>query len=124
MIYKKLSIAAGGGIIDQYQQAEQEECANVFIGLGGTGISCLKEVKKQVYNRLKPDPDSGDVPRYDHIQFLAIDGDKLASDDTLSSLDNVNEFLSISIPEISSVWRTVQALLSAAGKKKPYRPLM
>ena len=61
MIYKKLSIAAGGGIIDQYQQAEQEECANIFIGLGGTGISCLKEVKKQVYNRLKPDPDSGDA---------------------------------------------------------------
>ena len=27
-------------------------------------------------------------------------------------------------PEISSVWRTVHALLSAAGKKRPYRPLM
>ena len=42
MIYKNLSIAAGGGIIAHNQQAEQEECANVFIGLGGTGISCLK----------------------------------------------------------------------------------
>lgn len=117
MIYKKLSIAAGGGIIDQYQQAEQEECANVFIGLGGTGISCLKEVKKQVYNRLKPDPDSGDVPRYDHIQFLAIDGDKLSSDDTLSSLDNVNEFLSISIPEISSVLSNSRVLRAEPNLK-------
>ncbi len=110
MIYKKLSIAAGGGIIDQYQQAEQEECANVFIGLGGTGISCLKEVKKQVYNRLKPDPDSGDVPRYDHIQFLAIDGDPLDQDDLMSSLDNQSEFVPISIPDIHAVLNNARVL--------------
>lgn len=52
MIYKNLSIAAGGGIIDHSQQAEQEDCANIFIGLGGTGIDCLKAVKCEVYNRL------------------------------------------------------------------------
>ncbi len=117
MIYKKLSIAAGGGIIDQYQQAEQEECANVFIGLGGTGISCLKEVKKQVYNRLKPDPESGDVPTYKHIQFLAIDGDPLQGDDTLSSLDNVNEFLNISIPDINNVLSNSRVLRAEPNLK-------
>lgn len=118
MIYNKLSIAAGGGIIDQYQQAEQEECANVFIGLGGTGISCLKEVKKQVCNRLKPDPESGDVPTYKHIQFLAIDGDPLqGDDDTLSSLDTVNEFLNISIPAINKVLSNSRVLRAEPNLK-------
>lgn len=112
MIYKKLSIAAGGGIIDHFQQADQEECANVFIGLGGTGISCLKEVKKQVYNRLKPDDVTADVPTYRHIQFLAIDADEssLGDDNSLSTLDRVTEFVNLSNSNIHGLLANTRVL--------------
>ena len=105
MIYKNLSIAAGGGIIAHNQQAEQEECANVFIGLGGTGISCLKEVKKQVFNRLQPDDPTSEIPEYKHIQFLAVDTDSssLGDDYTISTLDTVTEFVDMSCRDIRGV---------------------
>lgn len=112
MIYKNLSIAAGGGIIDHIQQADQEECANVFIGLGGTGISCLKEVKKQVYNRLKPDDVESDIPTYRHIQFLAIDADEssLGDDNSLSTLDTVTEFVSLKNANIHNLLKNKRVL--------------
>ena len=105
MIYKNLSIAAGGGIIAHNQQAEQEECANVFIGLGGTGRSCLKEVKKQVFNRLQPDDPTSEIPEYKHIQFLAVDTDSssLGDDYTISTLDTVTEFVDMSCRDIRGV---------------------
>ena len=98
MIYKHLSLAVGGGIIAGNRQAEQEECANVFIGLGGTGIDCLREVKKQVYNRLAPDIPGAEEPRYSHIQFLAIDSDYQALRDDCSAfaLDEATECVDIS----------------------------
>ncbi len=104
MIYKNLSIAAGGGIIDHCQQVEQEDCANIIIGLGGTGIDCLKEVKKQVYNRIKPDDITSDIPTYQHIQFLAIDSDRCSiNDETFASIDYTTEFIDISCNEIFSL---------------------
>lgn len=105
MIYRNLSIAAGGGVIDHNLQSEQEECANIFIGLGGTGISCLREVKAQVYNRLKPDSENSDVPEYKHIQFLAIDTDEssLGDDGSISTLDSVTEFENIGTTDIHSI---------------------
>ncbi|SCX06997.1 Tubulin like [Ruminococcaceae bacterium P7] len=105
MIYTNLSIAAGGGIIAHSQQAEQEECANVFIGLGGTGISCLREIKKQVYNRLAPDDPKSDVPEYSHIQFVAIDTDasSLQDDNSISTLDIATDFVDISCSDIHTI---------------------
>lgn len=105
MIYKNLSITAGGGIIAHNQQAEQEECANVFIGLGGTGISCLKEVKKQVFNRLQPDDPTSEVPEYKHIQFLAVDTDasSLGDDNSISTLDSITEFVDMSCKDIRGI---------------------
>ncbi len=105
MIYKHISLAAGGGIIARNQQAEQEECANIFIGLGGTGISCLREVKKQVYNRLAPDDPKAEIPTYDHIQFLAIDTDtcSLGDDGSISTLDIATDFVDISCSDIHAV---------------------
>ena len=105
MIYKHISLAAGGGIIARNQQAEQEECANIFIGLGGTGIDCLREIKKQVYNRLIPDDPVAEVPTYDHIQFLAIDTDvcSLGDDRSLSALDNATEYVDISCRDIHAI---------------------
>ena len=105
MIYTNLSIAAGGGIIAHSQQAEQEECANIFIGLGGTGISCLRKIKKQVYNRLAPDNPKADVPEYSHIQFVAIDTDasSLQNDRSVSTLDPSSDFVDISCKDIHKV---------------------
>lgn len=105
MIYRNLSIAAGGGIIAHNQQAEQEEGANIFIGLGGTGISCLKEVKAKVYNRLKPDDVNAEIPEYKHIQFLAIDTDSgaVGDDGSVSNLDHSTEFLNIGTNNIHAL---------------------
>ena len=70
-MYNKLLISAGGGIISRDQQAEQNECAVIAIGLGGTGISALRSLKKEVYDRLKPDKADSTVPSYSHIKFWA-----------------------------------------------------
>ena len=75
-MYNKLLVSAGGGIISRSQQSEQVEAATIAIGLGGTGISCLRALKKEVYNKLKPDLSAGDIPTYSHIKFLAVDTDK------------------------------------------------
>ena len=75
-MYNKLYLARGGGIISEAQQAEQaDDAVHLLIGLGGTGIDCLRTIKTQVYNRIKPDADSGAVPKYDHIRFLGVDAD-------------------------------------------------
>ena len=52
---KKLLLSAGGGIIDTQDQIPRAEVATVDIGLGGTGIDCLCELKKSVYTKLVPD---------------------------------------------------------------------
>ena len=75
-MYNKLYLASGGGIVSEAQQAEQaDDAVSLLIGLGGTGIDCLRTIKTQVYNRIKPDADSGAVPKYDHIRFLGVDTD-------------------------------------------------
>lgn len=117
-MYNKLLIAAGGGIISRDQQAEQNEGATIAIGLGGTGVSCLRALKKEVYNRLKPDKTDSAVPEYQHIKFLAIDTDKssLADNGSIDSLDSNTEFLDLSCADIS-------ALLAGAAVLKNKRSL-
>lgn len=103
MIYKDLAIAAGGGIIDHSVQAEQIGCASVMIGLGGTGIDCLRELKRRVYNRIKPD-DGSDLPTYRHIQFLAIDSNRCSViDESFAGIDPLTEFLDISCSDIHAI---------------------
>ena len=76
-IYKQLSIASGGGIISTSQQAEQvENTATVLIGLGGTGMDCLRTIKTQIYSRLKPDDPNAVNKTYKHIRFLGVDTDE------------------------------------------------
>ena len=62
-------------IIDGVQQVKQDGHAVLAIGLGGTGIDCLRHLKRKIYERLPPDNPGGEVPRYDHIRFLAVDTD-------------------------------------------------
>ena len=73
-VYSKLLLEDGGGIISPYQQAEHvQNEVNIFIGLGGTGIDCLREIKTQVYLRLKPDKQGTDRKEYSNIRFLGVD---------------------------------------------------
>ncbi|WP_461881526.1 hypothetical protein, partial [Fusicatenibacter sp.] len=78
MIYPKLSLRTGGGIVSELQQAEQvKNTATLLIGLGGTGIDCLKEIKKQMRVSIKPDNPGAEVPVYEHIRFLAVDNENI-----------------------------------------------
>ena len=96
-MYRSLLYSAGGGIVSPEWQAEQADCANFFIGLGGTGIDCLKQVKKQVYEQIRPDDPNSIIPSYQHIKFLAVDADPLSLGDTNlpSSLNCYTEFLDL-----------------------------
>jgi hypothetical protein len=101
-MYEKLLLHRDGGIIDARQQYEQDNCAVLAIGLGGTGVDCLKNLKAKVYNRLKPDNPDVTVPEYSHIKFLAVDTDKtgLTSSNNkstqISKIDLDTEFFDIS----------------------------
>lgn len=119
-VYKKLLLSAGGGIISARQQAEQvENTATILIGLGGTGIDCLRTIKTQVYARLKADVPNAVLPRYEHIRFLGVDTDEKSrgaagSDenlkpDSVMSLDDT-EFFSIGNPDVKKALTNSLAL--------------
>ena len=75
-VYQKLLLSAGGGIVSTKQQADQaRDTATLLIGLGGTGIDCIRTIKTEVRSRLKPDNPDAVVPQYDHIRFLGVDTD-------------------------------------------------
>lgn len=116
--YEKLLLSAGGGIISVAQQADQvEKTASILIGLGGTGIDCLKEVKSSVLERLRPDNPNDAIPRYSHIQFIGVDTDKRSAqksgdkdkDSKRGSLDET-EYFDISNPQAEEMLRNTEAL--------------
>ena len=117
-VYEKLLLSSGGGVISERQQADQvKNTATLLIGLGGTGVDCLRTIKTQVYSRLKPDEPRTLVPHYDHIRFLGVDSDenkkgkkdtKTGADDTLE-LDN-SEFFSIANKNLAADLASKKAL--------------
>ena len=66
--YRDLLLSTGGGVISERQMDEQAACATIAIGLGGTGVDCLRNLKRQVYARLQPDDPDADIPVYSHIK--------------------------------------------------------
>ena len=62
-------------VVDGGQRFIQDDSAVLAIGLGGTGVDCLRTLKKRVYERLRPDNPGDAVPSYEHIKFLAVDSD-------------------------------------------------
>lgn len=115
-MYDKLLLTTGGGVIDRMQQSEQDGSAVVAIGLGGTGIDCLRSLKKAMYNRIKPDDPKATVPQYSHIRFIAVDTDMqdmkkksalARTDGSLGEIDADKEFFDISYSEkISELFRS------------------
>lgn len=105
MIYKDLLLPIGGGIIDRNRLAEQSNVPTLFIGIGGTGIDCLREVKQEVFNRIKPDNPESPKPEYRRVQFLGIDTDRYCLQDagTVYDLDENTEFVDISVPNLAAI---------------------
>ena len=117
-MYENLLLSAGGGIVDRVLQCAQDDSAVLAIGLGGTGIDCLRTLKKRVYERLQPGNPGDAVPRYEHIKFLAVDSDakgmKKAQRDGFGELDLDTEFLDISYPNsLSTLFATSRDGLAA-----------
>lgn len=75
------------------------------IGLGGTGIHCLRNLKRQVYESVRPDDPDDPNPVYTHIKFLAVDSDRSSVNDdwTVNQPDESWEFFDISSPSIPQV---------------------
>lgn len=86
-MYEKLLITAGGGIVPETQTSEQsEKNTNIFIGLGGTGKSCLKTIKKDIYTKLQSDNPGESIRTYKNASFLCVDSDKNGVDDGVGAL--------------------------------------
>ncbi len=115
MQYRQLLLSTGGGIISNDQKDAQNDCATIAIGLGGTGVSCLRNLKRQVYSRVQADDPKAVVPCYSHIKFLAVDTDKgsLAPDGQIYDLNEATEFFDISSGNIESLLAQTTVL---AGK--------
>lgn len=123
-VYEKLLLSTGGGIISSKQQTEQvRNTATLLIGLGGTGVHCIRTIKTQVYDRLRPDLDE-DIPEYSHIRFLGIDTtaksrggdlkeyqpeDGKKADEILSLMEET-EFFNIGNKKIKNIFNGVKAL--------------
>lgn len=121
-VYEKLLLSSGGGIVSTQQQADQvKNTATVLIGLGGTGLDCLRTIKTQVFSRLKPDDPAAVVAEYSHIRFLGIDtaeqtkGDVEKEDsknaDALMALEDT-EFFPIANADVKKDLKNRRALMS------------
>ena len=112
--YESLLLNCGGGIINHSQQSKQYRgAAALAIGIGGTGVAALAELKQKVYQQLEPDDPNSAVPTYQHIQFLAIDSDTTDIDQMRgkAKLDTDQDFFSINNPNLT-------AALKAKGQVK------
>ncbi len=110
--YRQLLLSTGGGVISGAQQDEQNNCATIAIGLGGTGVACLRNLKRQIYSRLQPDDPNSPIPQYSHIRFLAVDSDKssLGADGAFNSLDEATEYFPVSCGDIHALLSQTKAL--------------
>ncbi|MBQ9346145.1 MAG: hypothetical protein IJT94_02235, partial [Oscillibacter sp.] len=90
----------------------------VLIGVGQTGIRCIRAIKTRVYDRLRPEDEEG--PSYPHIRFLGIDSggdggllpdpeDETAGKDGLLPL-NEDEFFSIESSRVLGIAKNPASL--------------
>ena len=116
--YDSLLLNCGGGIINRSQQSKQYRgAAALAIGIGGTGVAALAELKQKVYQQLEPDNPDSPVPEYQHIQFLAIDSDPTDIDQMRgkAKLDIGREFFSINNPNLAAALRKKDLIKSNAS---------
>lgn len=114
MTYDSLLLNCGGGIIStKKQSAQYTGAAALAIGIGGTGVAALAELKRKVYQQLIPDNPDQPVPRYQHIQMLAIDSDEsdIVKQKGKARLDKSSEFLSIQNPNLRAALAEKNSIL-------------
>lgn len=126
-MYKKLLLSSQGGIVDEIHRSEQDNCAVVAIGLGGTGCDCLRNLKAKIFNRVIPDDAAALIPEYKHVKFIAVDTDKgdfEKANDKHSSIDKINmdtEFFDLSYEgNINEVFARNAQTLSNRGEFKEW----
>ena len=74
----KLLLSMGGGItVDEKEHCPQNKnSVSICIGIGGTGLAALAELKRKVYSQVEPDDPDAPVHNINRIRFLAIDSDE------------------------------------------------
>lgn len=76
MMYESLLLNCGGGIINKADKSNQHTgTAALCIGIGGTGVAALSDLKGKIFQQLNPDNPDDPIPKYDAIQLLGIDSD-------------------------------------------------
>lgn len=76
MTYESLLLNSGGGIINENARSPQfKHSAALCIGIGGTGVAALSDLKGKIYQQLIPDNPDDTIPKYAGIQLLGIDSD-------------------------------------------------
>ena len=111
-MYNRLLLEQYGGIVSKNQMDEQANAATIAIGLGGTGIDCLRVLKRQIYSRMQPDDPTSEIPTYSHTKFLAVDSDRgsLRPDGQNWDLDINSEFFEISSGDINGLLAQTKVL--------------
>ena len=115
-IYNRLSVGAGGGVINNFQKSERQPDATICIGLGGTGSDAIKKLKREVYKRLKPDDENSPIPAYKNIKYLLIDSDdsKIGAQDDLGEIQKQTEYFDISNGDIKTAMAAKEILKNRA----------
>lgn len=110
--YSQLLVGTGGGVINRKQQSERTKDATVVIGIGGTGSSAVKKLKREVYKRLKPDDENSPIPTYKDIKFLIIDSDttQFQSTSDIMDVDTRTEVFDISNNAIEATFASKDIL--------------
>ena len=113
MTYESLLLNLGGGVIPSgHRSRPYAGAATLLIGIGGTGVDVLTKIKQKVYQDLTPDNPDDPVPRYDHIQFLAIDSDEdvIANMKGKARINGTSEFFSINIPHLKAILNSKETI--------------
>lgn len=121
-IIHSLNLNEGGGIIPQNFTSDPEAAVSVLIGIGGTGVSTLKILKKKVFTQLNPSNPGESDPRYDTIRFLAIDTDETEVDDPKTASDlqkKGGEFLGIKPDNLAALLDPHSPTGRTALRKRP-----
>ena len=102
MRYVSLSLENDGGISSALNKMEQRKGASLCIGIGGTGIAALAQLKREVFRQLKPDDPDSPIPQYQHIRFLAIDAEEPEERGAQNAADlRMEERFSIAMPDLA-----------------------
>lgn len=106
VIIDDLCAEYGGGIQDYLYKSQQSDDINIVIGLGGTGIDCLTQIKKEVFSQIVPDDPDSLQKTYSRIKFLGIDSEPhriLNMKDFSFGLERNTEFFDLGCNELFSV---------------------